>query len=97
MIMDEIVARDRELQEIASKLASAGQDAFRDRVNGLKAFMLSSLSDIRGLLAEDPARAKAKLAMHAGPIRVTPGTNGYTVEGEWNLLGAPVLERALRG
>jgi len=86
-VMAEIVTRERELREIASKLASVGQDAFKDRVYGLKASMLT----------EDPARAKAKLAMHAGPIKVTPHTNGYTVEGEWNLLGAPVLERVLRG
>ena len=69
-------------------LASVGKDAFEDRVGELKAFMLSSLSDIRGLLADDPARAKAKLAKHAGPIRLTPGSEGYTVEGEWDLLGA---------
>jgi hypothetical protein len=87
-VMAAIVAREQERAEIASMLASVGKDAFEDRVGELKAFMLSSLSDIRGLLADDPARAKAKLAKHAGPIRLTPGSEGYTVEGEWDLLGA---------
>jgi site-specific DNA recombinase len=87
-VIAEIVVRDREREDIVYKLASLGKDAFEDHLAELKAFMLSSLSAIQQLLTDDPARAKAKLAKHTEPIRLTPAKNGYTVEGEWNLLGA---------
>jgi hypothetical protein len=49
------------------------------------------LSNIRGLLACDTARARVELARHAGPVTLVPTERGYQVEGSWNLLGSPEL------
>jgi site-specific DNA recombinase len=88
-VLDAIVAREEEREEINSRMAAAGKAGFEERVDGLRDFVTSRLSNIRDLLAADPARSRAELAKHATPIKMVPGKDGvYTAEGKWDLFGS---------
>jgi hypothetical protein len=87
-VMDQIVKREREREEISSRLAAIGASAFEDRVEDLRKFVTSRLSSIQTLLAANPDQAKAELARHVTPLMMTPTSQGYEVKGEWNLLGS---------
>lgn len=86
-VMGEIAARERELEEITRHLLDSKPDSVRARIRNIRGFVLSQLSDLRGLLNSDPMAAKAEMAKHVHAIKLTPAGKAYKVEADWELLG----------
>jgi site-specific DNA recombinase len=101
-LVQQIATRENELKGITNKLLTATSNSIEGRVETIRKFVESRISDIRTLLQQDTALAKAELQSHLSEIRMTPTQKGehwsYVAEGTWNLLGtgpnAPVPELA---
>ncbi len=85
-----IAERDRELREVNNRLA-AGPTSIEQKIEGLREFVTSQLSDIRGLLNADVTRARAELVKHVREIILMPAGEGrkayYVAKGSWDLFG----------
>lgn len=98
-LVQEIAKREKELKAITNRLLSTGENSLDSRLQEIRQFVTSGISDLRSLLRRDAVLAKAELHSHLSEIRMTPAEDGknwhYVAEGSWNLLGtgpsAPVL------
>jgi hypothetical protein len=101
-LVQEIAKRELELKAITNRLLSASAGSIESRLQEIRRFVISGISDLRSLLARDTALAKAELHSHLSEIRMTPIEDReewhYVAEGSWNLLGtgpnAPVMQLA---
>jgi site-specific DNA recombinase len=87
----EIGDRERQIREISDKIIGSKPETVRTNLRNIRAFVESSLKDIRKLLTADPATAKATLARHMPTIVLKPnvrpdGLKAYQVVSEWELL-----------
>jgi hypothetical protein len=74
---------------------SPGPESFEARIRSIRQFAIARLTDVRELLHEDVATAKAELRRHVQSIELIPQENGdgdkiLIASGEWNLLGGYV-------
>ena len=90
-LVNEINARQRELDEITRQLLSTEPDSISGEVSRIRQFVTRQVGDIRHLLKVDVQKAKAALEKHVTSIRMVPQVEGekghYVAEGKWNLLG----------
>ena len=90
-LVQQVATRENELKRITNKLLAATSNSIEGRVRAIRKFVESRISNIRTLLQQDIALAKAELQSHLSEIRMTPTQKGedwsYVVEGTWNLLG----------
>ena len=87
----EIGDRERQVREIGDKIIGSKPETVRTNLRNIRAFVESSLKDIRKLLNSDPTTAKATLARHMPKIVLKPnvrpdGLKFYQVVSEWELL-----------
>jgi site-specific DNA recombinase len=101
-LVQELAKRERERNAITNRLLSTTENSLDRRLQEIRQFVTSGISDLRSLLGRDAVLAKAELHSHLSEIRMTPAEDGknwhYVAEGSWNLLGtgpsAPVLQLA---
>jgi len=101
-LVEQIAARERELTVITNRLLSTSPTSLEARLREIRQFVEKGISNLRTLLNQDTALAKAELHKHLSEIRMMPTEDRddwyYVAEGSWNLLGngpnAPVPELA---
>jgi hypothetical protein len=106
----ELARRERELTELNARLVSGGHGSLQATMKELRQKITTRLTDIRGLLSADVARARAEISRHVDKIVLRPvekqGRRFYVANGEWSLLGkamgpdhdpAPVQLRMVAG
>jgi chromosome segregation ATPase len=90
-LVQEIAKRELETKAITNRLLSTSAGSIDARLEEIRQFVTSGVSDLRSLLARDTALAKAELHSHLSEIRMTPAKDRkewhYVAEGTWNLLG----------
>jgi site-specific DNA recombinase len=87
--------KEREINAIHEKLLGPGPESLEARVQSIRQFAMSRLTDVRRLLQEDVPAAKAELRRHVESIELIPEENEegdkiLVASGEWNLLGGYV-------
>jgi site-specific DNA recombinase len=91
-LVQQLAKRETELKTITNRLLSTGESSLDRRLQEIRHFVTSGISDLRSLLGRDAALAKAELHSHLSEIRMTPAEDGknwhYVAEGSWNLLGS---------
>jgi site-specific DNA recombinase len=90
-LLEEIGRKEAELQGIVDRLLSATPASIESRVDEIRKFVTSGLSDLRGLLRKDTALARTELLKHSSEITMTPRLEPahrfYVADGSWDLLG----------
>jgi site-specific DNA recombinase len=90
-LVQEIAKREQEKKAITNRLLSRSAGSIESRLQEIRQFVTSGISDLRSLLGSDAVLAKAELHSHLSEIRMTPAEDGknwhYVAEGSWNLLG----------
>jgi DNA invertase Pin-like site-specific DNA recombinase len=94
-LREQIAQRETELQAVRDRLLSTGPVSVEADIVEIRRFVSWSLSDLRGLLAQDVAVARAELAKHITTITMTPAGEGknrfYVASGQWNLMGGTAM------
>ena len=90
-VMADVAEHEGELSEITDRLLEARPDSVRGRVDVIRNFALSRLSDLCGPLTADVADTlvlKAKLSKHVQAITLEPGGSWRLIaRGSWDSLG----------
>jgi site-specific DNA recombinase len=88
-LLSAIAQREVQLQEITDKLLSAGKGSIEADLVEIRQFVTEHLCDVRSLLHEDVALARAELGKRVSRIMMKPDLHRrhYTAIGEWDLLG----------
>jgi site-specific DNA recombinase len=83
--------REAELRDISARLLNGCPDSIPAKLQDLRHFVISKLSDLRTLLNSDIPTAKAEILRHVDRINLTPmeanGERFFVASGEWDLLG----------
>lgn len=99
-LVQQLAKRERERDAITNRLLSTSENSLDSRLQEIRQFVTSGISDLRSLLGRDAVLAKAELHRHLSEIRMTPAEDGknwhYVAEGSWNLLGTGPNAPALR-
>ena len=87
----EIGDRESQLREINDQIIGSKPETVGANLRNIRAYVESSLRDVRKVFNSDPATAKATLARHMPRIVLKPavrpnGQRFYQVESEWELL-----------
>lgn len=90
-VIDAINEREEELRSIGDRLLQGSHDSIQAQ-GDVRKFVMSKLSNLRGLLYSDVPTAKAEILRHVDRIDLTPmeanGERFFVASGEWNLLGS---------
>ncbi len=99
-LLQQLAKRERERDAITNRLLSTSENSLDGRLQEIRQFVTSGISDLRSLLGRDAALAKGELHRHLSEIRMTATGDGknwhYVAEGSWNLLGTGPNAPALR-
>jgi chromosome segregation ATPase len=99
-LVQQIAKRERERNAITNRLLSTSENSLDSRLQEIRQYVTSGISDLRSLLGRDAVLAKAELQSHLSEIRMTPAEDGknwhYVAEGSWNLIGTGPNAPALR-
>jgi hypothetical protein len=99
-LLEEIGRKEAEFQGITDRLLSATPESIESRVNEIRSFVATGLSNLSELLRKDTALARAELLKHSSEITMTPhrapAQRLYVAEGNWDLLGNGWTEGASR-
>jgi hypothetical protein len=91
-VLEAIVERERELERLAAKIATAERRTVEKHPGNIRAFVTDALKSLRALINGDTTRARAELSKYTAEIRMIPevdenGRAFYIAEGGWNLFG----------
>jgi hypothetical protein len=86
-----IADRERQIRAIHDQIISSEPESVKTKISDTRKFAMSSLKDIRRLLASDSQTAKSVVARHMPQIVMKPivkpdGQKVYQVVSEWALL-----------
>jgi site-specific DNA recombinase len=93
-VMAEVAACEKELAEISDRLLGRRADSVAQKMQDVRTFALSRLTDLRALLCSDALTAKAAISEHVQSITLEPDGPAYKVSGTWDLLGSGRMEGA---
>jgi len=94
-VMSAIHSREARLRAITDKLLEPGPGSFQEKLDELKAFALTRLSQIRALLSQpsEVHEARALLAEQFGKLTLERAADGFRANGEIDFFGDEALTR----
>jgi hypothetical protein len=93
LLMSAISERERELRRITDRLLEPGPESLSSRLDGLRAFAVSRLNNLRKLISQPESvdQARAALAEFFGSFTLDPsaqaGESAYSIRGEVDFFG----------
>jgi len=100
-LLEEIASREKEISAITDRLFSATSDSIEGHLRNIRQLVEEGIADLRVLLNEHSAAAKAELQRHVKEIRMFPSQDGngwyYELDGTWDLLAVdPELDHQVQ-
>jgi hypothetical protein len=90
-LLEAIGEREHDLKAINDRLLSSGPESVQARLEDVRRFVVTRLTNLRELWYADLPKARAGLSKHVTEVRMLPevgdGRGHYVAEGQWNLLG----------